>query len=249
MLPGPLLGFMIMKAKGAFVVTGASSGIGRSISDLLISKGYTVIGLGREVSRLKSSKNIIADLSKESACLQACSEIREYLGNLPLHGLVNNAGVVDRLSFMDTSFQIWERHFQTNLMSAIRLTHELYPQLKAVKGSSVLNISSTLGIRPIADTAAYSAMKAAMVNWTKTLALEWAKDGIRVNCICPGLVDTPIHAFHSQDESKKVDAHKAQPLGRMGTPKEIAQGSWFLLSEDSSWTTGAVNVIDGGIIL
>ncbi|MBX9768071.1 MAG: SDR family oxidoreductase, partial [Bdellovibrionales bacterium] len=109
----------------------------------------------------------------------------------------------------------------------------------------------TLGIRPIANTAAYSATKAAMVNWTKTLAIEEAPHGVRVNCICPGLVDTPIHAFHGQKTLEEQQMRKSmdplQPLGRMGTSQDIAQMIAALMQ--STWVTGSIVTVDGGIIL
>jgi NAD(P)-dependent dehydrogenase (short-subunit alcohol dehydrogenase family) len=160
---------------------------------------------------------------------------------LKLGGLVNNAGIIERISFAESGDDVWERQFNANLYSAVGLTRGLYSELKLNKGSSVLKVSSTLGLRPIANTVAYSASKAAMVNWTQGLAIEWAADQIRVNCLCPGLVDTPIHAARPPDD--------VQPLGRLGQPDDVAKAAWFLLSPDSSWTTGAVLRVDGGISL
>lgn len=251
-----------MSRIGAYLVTGSGSGIGQSIARKLVGQGHFVFGIGRDRSKLQRTEESLpagrfgfatADLADADQTSVALMEFRQWLGvkGLPLLGLVNNAGVFDRLAFAKTSDAIWERQFQANLLSAVRLTRELYPNLKAAAPSSVLNISSTLGLRPVSDTSAYSAIKAAMVNWTKTLALEWAADGIRANCICPGLVDTPIHDFHAnkEDDKTRLAAHAMQPLGRMGVPADIADASWFLMSPSSSWTTGAVFSIDGGISL
>lgn len=245
---------------GAFVVTGAGSGIGLAIAQEIISQGHHVLGLGRDLTKLEKAARemgsftpIATDLSSASQADKALESIRNQLKELklPLLGLVNNAGVVDRLPFIESADQIWERQFQNNLMSAVRLTRGLYPLLKAAPLSSVLNVSSNLGVRPIVNTSAYSAIKAAMVNWTHSLALEWAADKIRVNCICPGLVDTPIHSFHSlpADHETKLQGHSIVPLGRMGLAPDISKAAWFLLSENSSWTTGAVLNVDGGLSL
>lgn len=245
---------------GAYVVTGAGSGIGKAIALKLLSEGHYVFGLGRDPKKLQATGKLVGDgrftsasvdLTRSDESARTTQEIRKWLNEKghPLLGVVNNAGVFDRASFVQTSDAIWERQFQTNLLSAVRITREFYPELKAAKPSSVLNISSTLGLAPVIETSAYSAIKAAMISWTKAIALEWAPDGIRVNCVCPGLIDTPIHPFHSLDEAAKAGPHSAQPLGRMGTAEEIAEAAWFLLSEKSVWTTGAVLSVDGGISL
>jgi NAD(P)-dependent dehydrogenase (short-subunit alcohol dehydrogenase family) len=261
-----------MSKPGAFVVTGSGSGIGQAIARQLTQAGHYVYGLGRDRAKLLRTAGELqsghfvfsaADLSEPKATHAAVLEIRDWLSEkrLPLMGLVNNAGVFDHIAFHLTSDAIWERQFHNNLLSAVRLTRELYPVLhksspsetNAAKTTShsscVLNISSTLGIRPVSHTSAYSALKAAMVNWSKTLALEWAPENIRVNCICPGLVDTPIHGFHSHSETdeSRLAAHRMQPLGRMGTPDDIAEASLYLLF--ARWTTGTVLSVDGGISL
>jgi NAD(P)-dependent dehydrogenase (short-subunit alcohol dehydrogenase family) len=242
-----------MSNSGAFVVTGAGSGIGQSIAVQIAERGHQVFGLGRDQAKLMNTSRLIrsgtfvfkaVDLACAEKTSSAVQEIQGWLDqtSLPLLGLVNNAGVYDNASFSETPDSIWERQFNSNLLSAVRLTRLLYPCLKAAAPSSVLNISSTLGLRPIVGTSAYSALKAAMVNWSQTLALEWAPYQIRVNCICPGIVETPIHGT-------RVLSGSLQPIGRVGQPHDIAKAAWFLLSEDSAWTTGSVLTVDGGISL
>jgi len=252
--------FGAMSRLGAYIVTGAGSGIGQAISQKIVENGHHVFGLGRDPKKLESTSRLVGaehfkfasvDLSREDDSSRVSHEIMRWLSTtgLPLLGLVNNAGVVDRLSFTQTSDKIWERQFYNNLLSAVRLTRDFYGELKKSAPSSVLNVSSTLGRRPIANTSAYSALKAAMINWSQCLALEWAADQIRVNCLCPGIVDTPIHSFHTDapDSDTKKQWNSLQPLGRMGSSAEMAEAAWFLLSEKSSWTTGTVLSVDGGI--
>lgn len=130
------------------------------------------------------------------------------------------------------------RYYEPNDMYLLKQSVQFEGQ------GSIVNVSSTLGVRPTAGTGAYSAMKAAQINWAQSLALEGAQHGIRVNCVAAGIVDTPIHPpgmIHQM--------HSAQPLGRVGRPEEIAQSIYFLATEQSAWTTGSVLHVDGGINL
>lgn len=245
-----------MKPK-LILVTGASSGIGASVARKLFHDGFQVLLTARNNDRLralqaelKASPVFQCDLQKLEEIKALTDFVFDYVRvhDLDLFGLVNNAGIFIRGATLEASVQDWQTLFSTNLLAPVELAKRLYPLLKKCKGSSVVNISSTLGHRPVATTAAYSALKAALINWTETLALEWAKDGIRANVIAPGLVDTPIHPFHN-DEAGKQQFHKMQPLQRMGRPEDIAEAVAFLLSEKSSWTTGSVFHVDGGIHL
>jgi NAD(P)-dependent dehydrogenase (short-subunit alcohol dehydrogenase family) len=145
------------------------------------------------------------------------------------------------------------RQFQVNLFGPIQWTQMVMPLLEKSGHGSIVNVSSTLGLRAGATSGAYSAAKAAMNSWTQSLAIEYGPKKVRVNAICPGIVDTPIHSFHSlpdQDKEKSLQAMaKLQPLGRIGRPEEIAEAIYFLASEQSAWTTGAVLSVDGGINL
>jgi NAD(P)-dependent dehydrogenase (short-subunit alcohol dehydrogenase family) len=243
-----------------YLITGSSSGIGASIARQLSSSGSHVILTGRSEDRLKrlsaelkGSVSIPCDLQKASEIDSLCDfvEQQSHKHGKPLKGLVNNAGIFIRQSALETSDRDWRELFESNLFSAVHLTNRLFPLLKKSRPSSVLNISSSLAMRTVANTSAYSASKAAMVSWSNSLALEWSEFDIRVNCICPGLVDTPIHTFHGQPESSeaRIMAHAAQPLRRLGTPLDVANAAEFLLSEKSSWTTGTVLTVDGGVHL
>lgn len=245
--------------KNGYIITGASSGIGQALAVRITTEGHYVLGIGRNTSKLSKTKELCASGRFTALTLDVAQSnlnldpVFEWINSskIQLRGLVNNAGIFEPGLFADSSDESWNLQFNNNLMSAVRLTRALYGQLKEVKGSSVVNVSSTLGRRPIKGTSAYSAIKAAMNNWTQCLALEWAHEGIRVNCICPGLVDTPIHGFYGQSDDviARTQAHAAQPLQRMGKPEEIAEAIWFLLSEKSSWTTGSIVSVDGGISL
>jgi NAD(P)-dependent dehydrogenase (short-subunit alcohol dehydrogenase family) len=241
------------------LITGASSGIGQATAQFFSEKGWFVYLLGRNEKKLlntqqnlKNKSEILAyDISHSVQCEKLGAHLSKLNSNLTV--LVNNAGIYRPNLFVNEKQSDWLEQFETNLFGAVRLTRLVWPQLLKNKGA-VVNVSSTLGIRPIENTGAYSASKAALNSWTQTLALEAGPLGIRVNAICPGLVDTPIHSFHQGDSSpqyvelrQKLD--KMQPLGRMGQPLDIAKAIYFVASEDSPWMTGSLVSVDGGISL
>lgn len=241
----------------AVLVTGAGSGIGQAIATRLSTDGYFVYLVGRSIDKLKQTQGLCPnpttllslDLSQNDVMSQITQAIESQQNKTPLWALINNAAIFHRLSFHETELDIWELQFQNTLMSAIRTTKACIPFLQKSQGH-IVNISSTLGSRPIQNVSAYSAMKAGLNNWTKSLALELASQNIKVNAIEPGLVDTPIHDFHtntSPELKKQLDA--SQPLGRVGQPNDIAQAVAFLIGGENSWMTGAIFPVDGGISL
>jgi NAD(P)-dependent dehydrogenase (short-subunit alcohol dehydrogenase family) len=170
-----------------------------------------------------------------------------------LESLINNAGVFKTHSMEEGTDEIWTEQFEANLLAPVRLTRLLLPYFKKQQKGAIVNVSSTLGLRPSSNTGAYSALKAGMINWTQSLAQEMGAFGVRVNCVCPGIVDTPIHSFNSLPSTQKQNVleemAKLQPLGRIGTAEDLAKSIYFLGSELSAWTTGAVLAVDGGINL
>ena len=246
--------------KKAVLITGASSGIGAATAKIFSENGYFVYLLGRNEERL----NEVALTCRNGASLLKCDlsneeQLNKYTSHLfdrpdtELQVLVNNAGVFERHSHLEQNMDIWRRQFETNLFGAVALTQRLMPLFLKSKKGSIVNVSSTLAHKPTADTAAYSASKAAMITWTESLALELGPMGIRANAVCPGMVDTPIHEFHAlPGDAKKQILHRLkdiQPLGRIGTAEEIAEAIYFLGSEKSKWTTGSIFDVDGGIRL
>ncbi len=246
--------------KKAVLVTGASSGIGRATAFEFARQGYFVYLMGRNKERLEET----ALQCCSGACLLSCdlrdsaqvaNRLKEVFEN-PLYSmeiLINNAGIFKTHSMEEGTDEIWTEQFEVNLLAAVRLTRLFIPYFRKKQKGSIVNISSTLGLRPNSNTGAYSALKAAMINWTQSLALEAGSYGVRVNCICPGIVDTPIHSFSGLPNSQKQNIldqmAKLQPLGRIGTAEDLAKSIYFLGSELSAWTTGAVLSVDGGINL
>lgn len=246
--------------KKAALVTGAGSGIGAATALEYAKNGYFVYLMGRNRERLeevalkcRSGASIVAcDITDTSALDK---RLQEVLG-AKIHKLevvVNSAGIYQKHTIEEGSDDVWKTQFAVNLFAPVHIVRAVFPYFKDNGGGSIVNISSTLGLRPQGPTSAYSASKAAMVNWTQSLALEGGPFNIRANCICPGIVETPIHEFYSlQGEQKQKVVTQLQalhPLGRIGTAEDIAKTAYFLGSDLSAWTTGAVLAVDGGINL
>jgi NAD(P)-dependent dehydrogenase (short-subunit alcohol dehydrogenase family) len=244
------------KSKWA-LVTGASSGIGAAIARTLDEQGYSLILSGRSLKRLtelsQNLKNkshvIVADLSDETSTNTLINECLLFLKDqgATLSVLVNNAGAFLFKSVFESSLNDYVSQMRVNFFAPVQLVQGLKTHITDV----VINVSSTLGHKPIPMTAAYSSSKAALNSFTKSLALEWASKKVRVIAVCPGIVDTPIHSFHLEEEKSesKLKAALAHPLGRMGQPEDVAHLVGFLVSEQASWITGSEINIDGGISL
>lgn len=233
-----------------YVVSGGGSGIGFAIAKEILKENLGIPFLiGRNQKKLEQASKKLDKCPYLSVDLRQDTCVQE-IKNLGLNaaGLVNNAGTYKPSSFDSCQSKDWLQAFQSNFLTAVFLSQALLEPLKKNKGS-IVNISSTLGIRPIAKTSAYSASKSALNNLSLSMALELAPD-VRVNTVCPGIVNTPIHDFQREDISQwKKDLKEMQPLKRVGEPSDIAPLVVHLLSEKSSWVTGATLTIDGGILL
>lgn len=247
--------------KKAALITGASSGIGAATALEFAKNGYFVYLMGRNKENLEK----IALKCRSGASIVSCDLTDTPAVDKRLHEMtstkihrieviVNNAGIFDRHSTEMGSDDIWKKQFEVNLLAPVHITRAFFSYFKTHGGGSIVNVSSTLGLRPQGPTSSYSAIKAAMVNWTSSLAIEGGPFNIRANCICPGIVDTPIHDFNlltPEDKNKALEKmNSLQPLGRIGQPEDIAKAIYFLgSSENSSWITGVSLPVDGGINL
>ncbi len=225
------------------LVTGVSSGIGTAICEKLIHEGYTVYGTfntGEEKaetlkSKYKDQLNIFqADFSKRSQTLSLISK----LSNVKFVAIVNNAGMIEFEDFEDFDYDIWDKTLEVNLTAPLLFAQKLAENIS--KGGAVVNIASTDGATGSFSSMAYSASKAALINLTKSLGNNLGLKGIRVIAVAPGWVDTGM----STEES--YEAASLTPLGRNGTPEEVAEFVAFLITEKASFINGACLVIDGG---
>lgn len=241
------------------LITGAGSGIGAATARKFSDEGWDVVLVGRRSENLRliakscqtEASIFPLDISKADSGDALSAWLRENSSIASrIQAVVHNAGIYEQATTLDSSDDSWRRMFETNLFGIIRLTKSLYAYVKSNRGSFT-TVSSTLGQRPTANTPAYSASKAALINWGHSFAKEVATDGVRINCVCPGIVDTPIHS--ARPGSDTMDLMKTlgplHPLGRVGTPSEVAHMIWSLSGPGSEWTTGAIVNIDGGINL
>lgn len=246
------------------LITGAASGIGFETAKLLIETGqYRVVLLGRNREKLENAASSLSqntDLVALAVCdLADPAQVKKTVERLAsayknVYGLVNNAGVYPFGGVSTTTEESWDETFNINLKSPFILIQGVAEAMaRNPDGGRIVNVSSTAGILPNHFALAYSVSKAAMVHLTRTVAKELGKDNITVNCVCPGIVRSPLHeAYHnSKSELEEFYARRgsAFPLGRVGEPRDVAGAIKFFLSEDAAWVTGDVCVVDGGRLL
>ena len=238
------------------VVTGAGSGNGRAIAVAFAAAGARVACIDRNGATAKATVDAIhaargeaaaveADITVAADCRRAVAAAKEKFTAVDI--LVNNAGISVRGGLLELSEADWERQFAVNVKGAFLMTQAAIADIRAGKGN-IVNVASIAGLRGSATHLAYSASKHALVGMTRSLALELAPHGVRVNAICPGLVDTPMIAYQGIETIKSRVA-SSYPLGRMGVPDDVAKVVLHLASDDASWTTGLCYVADGGTML
>jgi 3-oxoacyl-[acyl-carrier protein] reductase len=256
------------------IVTGSSAGIGLAIARGLAAEGANVVLSARSAGPLEEARAALssefsttisavpADVSTAAGCDGLVAVARERLG--PIDVLVNNAGGSPGPGgFLNLKDEHWQHTFDLNVMSAVRCSRAVIPDMRKRGGGRIVMISSTSGHQPDTVVCAYNAAKAALVNLSKTLATAFAPDQILVNCVCPGLTRTPsveesarLRLAEAGRETEEMTADEAVaayfgprrpiPLGRFGTPEEVAGLVVFLCSDQASWITGTCMNVDGG---
>ncbi|MBQ7578685.1 MAG: SDR family oxidoreductase [Synergistaceae bacterium] len=235
------------------LITGASSGIGRATAIMCSQMGAELIITGRNQERLAETFNALEGSNHEKICadISIQSEIDKLIDSSPqLDGLVNNAGILNLLPVDFITRDKLENFLNINTYAPITLFTGLIKKRKIKKGASVVFTSSLAGnFITAAGHALYSASKAAICGFAKNAALEMAARKIRVNCVCPGMIETNL--IHDDKITPEMLANdmKRYPLKRYGKPEEVAAGIIYLLSDASSFTTGINLIIDGGLLL
>ena len=235
------------------MVTGGSRGIGFATAKILSENGATVIitarnqkRLEKSISKIPNSIGIAADIRNSNDVKNVVNKTIEKFGRLDI--LVNNAGIFPKIKQLhEIDEDEWNEVLDVNLTGQFRFTKEAIPHLQKTSGS-IINISSDAGIKAYQgfNADAYSASKAALILLTKCWALEYSKDKIRVNCICPGVVDTDMTKPFLKTQKDKEFMNSEHPIGRIGQPYEVGKAVLYFASDDASWTTGAILAVDGG---
>jgi NAD(P)-dependent dehydrogenase (short-subunit alcohol dehydrogenase family) len=243
------------------MVTGAGSGIGRSTAILFAAEGAKVALVGRSREKLEAVVKEIRTRGGEAMVAAGDVAIEEEAGRIvyesvgrfgPIQVLVNNAGVYGHGDVLTTPIEEWDRILSIDLRAVFMLTKRVVPEMESAGGGVIVNVSSTLGVRPMPGTLAYSTAKAALNMFTKCCALDLAARKIRVNTVSPAVVDTPIHDPNraSVDRAEWEKAMAAlHPMGRIGKPEEVAKAILYLASDDAAWVTGENLCVDGGMAL
>lgn len=237
------------------LVTGASSGIGAAIAIAFAEDGWDVMAAGRNEGRLEEvadvSERIVTwagDLRESADCEELIEETIDEFGQIDC--LVNNAGVLMRGDVTETSDDDWRHTLTTNLDVPFYLSRAALPYLLTAEGS-IVNIASDWGVHGGERAAAYCASKGGLVLLTKAMARDHARDGLRVNAVCPGDVDTPMLTAEAEAQGMGIDeyleeAADAVPNGRVAAPEDVAALVRFLASDAAIHITGTAMLVDGG---
>ncbi len=240
------------------VITGASEGIGKAVAAKLASEGAKVAICGRrrtEIDRaadeIRKNANI-NDVIGFSGDMADKNDVRAFMELVierfeTVHILVNNVGRAQQGLFNDLSEEDWHAAFGVNLAAAVYCTKASLPYMKKQRWGRIINVASMSGKEPTIGTIASNSAKSALISLSKTLAIEVARDGILVNCVCPGrILSAQTSRLHSRDERDRI-ASANIPAGRFGEPEEVANLVAFLASECSSYIAGTAILVDGGM--
>ncbi|MEU4334885.1 SDR family oxidoreductase [Micromonospora lupini] len=234
----------------AALVTGGSSGIGRATAVELHERGARVAVLDLDPSGLPEGvAGFAADVSSRPSVQKAVTAAADALGGIDV--VVNNAGIGATGTVADQTDDEWHRVLDVNVVGMARVVSAALPWLRSSAHASVVNISSIAALNGLPGRALYSASKGAVLSLTLAMATDHVREGIRFNCVCPGTADTPwvgrLLAQADDPAAERVALQARQPIGRLVTPKEVANAIVYLASPLSASTTGTVLDVDGGV--
>lgn len=238
------------------LVTGGTSGIGAAIVREFAAAGARVAFVGRDVKKggavadETSARFYAGDVSEVDTARWVIERLVADLGGLDI--LVNNAGIITRKTAEETDIDEWERIMAVNARAAFLFSRAALPPLRARGGGVILNIVSSAGLFGSPKIVAYAASKGALMQLTRAMAKDHAREKIRVLAICPADVDTPMMEQEARELGRDLGEHlqrlnEAYPVGRIGTPEEIARAAVFCVSDDCQFLTGSAILIDGAL--
>ena len=246
-----------LKGKVA-IVTGGGTGIGRAIALAMGREGAKVAVLGRRKDTLEgvvkelegpAGMAVVCDITRGDETRAAVEAVEKMFSGVNV--LVNNAGMLSVSTVESISEEQWDQVIETNLKGPFLMARAVLPALRRAGGGSIVNVGSVLGLVAMRDRAAYCASKGGVTLLTKAMAVDHAHENIRVNCICPSIVETELvkGLFSGTEEGRRLREARVGtlPLGRFGQPKDIAELAVFLASDESSWMTGTAIPVDGGL--
>ncbi len=241
------------------IVTGGGSGIGRASALLFAREGASVVvsdwqeesgaAVAREIEADGGAATFIrADVSKEDDVRNLIAAAVDTYGRLDV--LFNNAGIEGEMNEPtgEASLDTWNRVIAINLTGVFLGCRYAIPEMLRLGGGSIVNMASVAGLVGFAGVPAYAASKGGVVQLTRTAALEYATQGIRVNAVCPGIIDTPMVRRAAPDEASLAAFAQLEPMGRLGLAEEVAALALFLASDEASFVTGAIIPVDGGYV-
>jgi len=236
----------------AAIVTGGGSGIGKAIAAAFVREGAKVAICGRNARKLVQAAADIgpqclaltADVSRSDEITCVVKQALEKFERLDI--LVNNAGILLAGTAESLTDEQWEQTFNTNVRGVWQLSRAALPHMRKAGSGSIINIASVLSSLGARNRVAYAASKGAVLAMTRAMALDHAEENIRINCICPGIVETEMVAAFNLDDNARQQRMAAHPIGRFGQPEDIAGLAVFLASDEARWITGAAFPADGG---
>ena len=239
------------------VVTGGASGIGRACARALAEVGRPVSlwdlnseGAAEAAASIAADCGVVThsvglDVTDSSAVADAVAAAREALGTIG--GLVHAAGIVTSMDIDNLTEEIWDSVLGVNLRAQVFVVQALLEDLRRHEGSAIVGIGSIMSVVGNALIPSYTSSKHGVVGLTKSLANHLGPDGIRVNAVCPGYISTPMMAAVMADPPSKAALVEKTPLGRVGTPEDIAKAVRFLMSDEAGFVTGTTLIVDGGV--
>lgn len=223
-------------------VTGCSKGIGLAIVKKFLNEGYLIYGCDLVEPELRDQKNLFfypCDISDHDQVKHLYDQFVEK--NIKFHSIINNAGINLHASIEDISYEDWDRVIKTNVYGPFNVTRYMH-RLLDTTSSSIVNIGSDQSHIAKKNRIAYGTSKGAVLQFSRSLAVDLAHKGVRVNCVCPGPVDTPMLRELTENREFKLK----QPIPRLGKPEEVADVVFFLCSESAAYITGTSIMVDGG---